>query len=226
MYGGIFLLSLCLSFGISRYWKNYKQEPNQIISEPGPDTTNVPPVRSVNVKIIVDEVQKKGNKYVLRVHGEDIPEGMSVLYRILENGIQSENGYFDNLPPSKFGKYTVAISDVSVDTMLVQEAISGFDEVKIEPSPAQDVMSSSEFQALLLNPNDYSILGGKNPKVARSVSIRVQGLKDDRAPGDIQSVRDKIANGIWQSARVANVGYDNSGRINSVVLQPIYPSEE
>ena len=78
-------------------------------------------------------------------------------------------------------------------------------------------------QSLLLNQNDNSLLGGKNPKVARTVIIRAQGLEEgERAPGDILAVREKIANGIWTSARVVSVGYDNSGRINSVTIQPVY----
>lgn len=93
-----------------------------------------------------------------------------------------------------------------------------------KPVPEVSRMSKDEFQSLLLNQKDNSLLGGKNPKVALSVIIRTQGMNEgERAPGDILAVREKIANGIWTSLRVVAVGYDdNSGKINSVTIQPIY----
>lgn len=85
-------------------------------------------------------------------------------------------------------------------------------------------MSASDFQRLLLDQNDSSVLGGKNPKVARTVSITVKSLRDgDKKPGDILAVREKIANGIWTSASVSSVNYDSQGRVNSVVIIPNYP---
>lgn len=85
-------------------------------------------------------------------------------------------------------------------------------------------MSAVEFQRLLLDQNDSSLLGGMNHGVARRVSIIVRSLNEgDRKPEDILAVRDKIANGIWVSAIVNSVNYDSQGKINSIVISPIYP---
>jgi len=85
-------------------------------------------------------------------------------------------------------------------------------------------MSAVEFQRLLLDQNDSSLLGGMNHGVAKRVSIIVRSLNEgDRKPEDILAVRDKIANGIWVSAIVNSVNYDSQGKINSIVISPIYP---
>ena len=84
-------------------------------------------------------------------------------------------------------------------------------------------MTAAQFQALLLNQNDNSLLGGKNPKIAKSVALSFTDLKEgEKRPNDILAVREKIAFGIWSSARVVRVGYDESGRINSATIQPVY----
>ena len=102
----------------------------------------------------------------------------------------------------------------------MSEAVSGF--VLIDDAQV-DKMTAGQFQALLLNQNDNSLLGGKHPKIARNVTLTFTGLQDgEKRPNDILAVREKIAFGIWSSARVLQVGYDENGRINSARIQPVY----
>jgi len=90
---------------------------------------------------------------------------------------------------------------------------------------AAEKLSAAQFSGLM-HSGDVSILGGKNPKVAKVVTIHVAGARsDDRRPDDIQAVRDKVSNGIWSGYTVSGVGYDGNGKINSVTVQPSYPEE-
>ena len=85
-------------------------------------------------------------------------------------------------------------------------------------------MSASEFGNLLIHGNV-----GKNPRVARFVTIRTRGLREGDRPidnGDMMGVYIKIDNEKWESIRVISVGYDDLNRINSVVIEPIYPKDQ
>lgn len=99
---------------------------------------------------------------------------------------------------------------------------------KLEPAPVQK-MTTGEFQSLLLNLHDNSLIAGRNlkarhPKVAESVSLSFEGMREgERRPTDIQEVRDKIANEQWESARVVSLGYDANGHVNAASIKPIYP---
>ena len=186
-----------------------------------PDSTYIEQEDTV-IKIVCDYKQQNGDNYSLRVHAEDIPERIVTQYVIEELKIKSSNGQFNNIPGSQSGKYTILALNSFNNEELARLEISGFNIIKPNSIPVER-MTKSEFQSLLLNQNDNTLLGGKNPKVSRNIIIRPQGLEEgERAPGDILAVREKIANGIWTSARVVSVGYDDNGKINSVVIKPIY----
>ncbi|MCF0126497.1 MAG: hypothetical protein HUJ68_12240 [Clostridia bacterium] len=98
--------------------------------------------------------------------------------------------------------------------------------VKTSPiSQSNNKMTASDFQRLLIDQNDNSLLGGRNPYVAKKVTIIVNSIRDgEKKPQDILDVRDKIANGIWTTTYVQSVGYDAHGKVNSVVITPQYPN--
>ena len=115
-------------------------------------------------------------------------------------------------------------SIISVDPQEFQPVEKPNEKVEVKKEEKRvEQMTSSEFQSLLLNQNDNSLLGGKHPKVAKTVTLSFEGLhEEERIPGDILAVREKIAFGKWNSAKVLRVGYDENGRINSAKVQPIY----
>lgn len=87
----------------------------------------------------------------------------------------------------------------------------------------QNKMSAAEFQSLIAG-GDNSILGGKNPKVSKSISFSVSGLREgERRPQDVVGIREKVGNGVWASFTVSSVGYDAQGKINSAIIVPHYP---
>lgn len=93
------------------------------------------------------------------------------------------------------------------------------DQINVE----KNKMSAAEFQNLIVG-GDNSILGGKNPKVAKTIQFSVDGLREgDRRPQDVVGIREKVGNGIWTSFRVSTVGYDSQGKIDSAVIVPNYP---
>jgi hypothetical protein len=199
------------------------KETNEVIKDtvsPVPEN-NVQemPVLQKPVKIVSAVVKKTGDDYTLQITCSDVPANVVLGYEIPDLRMKNTDGYFIRIPGRKSGNYRVNVTNSLTGEVLASKTVTGFirEETKVE------LMSSGEFQALLLNQNDNSLLGGKHPKVAKSVALSFEGLRDDdRRPGDILAVREKIAYGIWTSAKVIKVGYDESGRINSARIQPIY----
>ncbi len=98
-------------------------------------------------------------------------------------------------------------------------------EAKAKAKQNQDNrMSKQEFQKLLLTQTDVTLLGGKNPKVAKHIRFTIQNMHSDETirPDDVLSIRAKIANDIWTSAKVISVDYDNNGLINAATVSPVY----
>ena len=172
------------------------------------------------LEIVSKEVQKVGDSYSLRVICINVPANVVLKYELPDLRLKNSDGYFTRIPGRKSGSYIINVTNSSTGEVLASKTVYGF---KLKEEKIVEQMSSSEFQALLLNQGDNSLLGGKHPKVARSISLSFEGLReDDRKPGDILAVREKIAYGIWRSAKVVRVGYDANGKINSARIQPVY----
>ena len=186
-----------------------------------PEDANVPEIAVTEpVRITSAVVKKTGSEYTLQVTCTNVPENVILGYEIPDLRMKNTDGYFIRIPGRKSGSYKVIVTNSITGDILASKVVSGF--VKAD-EPVADLMTASEFQALLLNQNDNSLLGGKHPKVAKSVSLSFEGLHDDdKRPNDILAVREKISFGIWSSAKVLRVGYDENGRINSARIQPIY----
>lgn len=96
-------------------------------------------------------------------------------------------------------------------------------EAEAKAKAEANKMTAAEFQRILAS-SDASILGGKNPKVAKNIQISCQGLRDgEKKPGDVVAVRQKVIMDQWISFTVVSVGYDSTGKINSAVIRPNYP---
>ncbi len=166
-------------------------------------------------------LKRNGSTYTLIVKCENVPEDIVVLYKILGLDVVSETGEFRRVPGISSGKFTVTAFNSEDMSTIARKEISGFNLVDEHP---MEKMSASDFQTLLLNQNDNSLLGGKNPKVAKYVALHCVGLNEGDFPAnDIQHVREKIANGIWSTCIVNNVGYNERGQINSATIRPVYP---
>lgn len=164
---------------------------------------------------------KQGDKYNIQVKCENLQEGIVVSYKVKELKISTNDGNFTNLPGCQNGEYTFVATNTSTNDIVAEIVIGGF--IQNQEEATVQKMSVRDFQRLLLNQNDNSLLGGKNPRVARYVRFTCVGLHEGDYPAeDVQHVRDKIANDIWKSAVVTNVGYNERGQINSATITPVY----
>jgi hypothetical protein len=223
-----FVVTCIIAFFITK--SCIKDEQEEIIVEPGPnepddslvvDTdTLTTPFNSPELRVIKKE--KKGNAYFLQVTCNNLPDDDIVIYYVIEElNRKSNDGKFNDIPGSKDGKYTVVAKDSESNEKITTLIVDGFNPITEEISIQK--MTIGEFQRLLLNQNDNSLLGGKNPRVALYVKLTCAGLRDgDFAAGDIQHVRDKVANGIWKSATVLDVKYNEKGQINAATIRPVY----
>lgn len=237
LIAGVFLLCVGIGFLATKLGKdNVKETNDSSISQNGgseehnptvvkQDTLQTNKVKDEHeslepIKIVSKDVKRVGNFYSLRMVCVNIPKNVIISYEIPALKRKSRDGYFTKIPGCKSGSYQLNVINAKTKDILLSEVVSGFlpvEEAKVEK------MTAGQFQALLLNQNDNSLLGGKNPKIARSIMLSFVGLEEgEKRPNDILAVREKIAFGIWSSARVLQVGYDDSGRINSAIIQPVY----
>ena len=187
------------------------------VQERETSTVEKPQLKLVSLK-------RNGSTYTLIVNCENAPEDIVVHYKILGLDFVSETGVFRKVPGISSGKFTVTAFNSEDMSTIARKEISGFNLIDEHPV---EKMSASEFQSLLLNQKDNSLLGGKNPKVAKYVALHCVGLNEGDFPAnDIQHVREKIANGIWSTCIVNHVGYNERGQINSATIRPVYPNSQ
>lgn len=226
----VFFLCLCVGFFLTKSTKSLISQnngndtiiDNPIIEEPDSiDTLQVQKEVSTQVlEISSTDVQKMGDSYSLQITCTNVPANVILSYEVPSLRLKNLDGYFTRIPGCESGSYKVNVINSATGEILVSKVVSGF---KLKKEKPVDPMSSVEFQSLLLNQSDNSLLGGQHPKVAKSIALSFEGLRDDdRKPSDILAIRDKINFGIWSSAKVLRVGYDEKGKINSVRIQPVY----
>ena len=222
---GVFVVCAIVGFLLTRFAQdridgNESDKPDTTIIDPVDPEVNVDSLEQQPVKIESMVKKTSNNVYSLQISCSNVPDDAVLVYEIPDLQKKNSDGYFTQIPGRKSGSYKVIVKNHATNEVLASKDVSGFKLIEEKPV---ETMSAGEFQALLLNQNDNSLLGGKNPKVAKSIAFSFEGLNDgDKRPGDILSVREKIAYGIWSSARVLRVGYDEKGRINSVKIQPVY----
>ena len=86
-------------------------------------------------------------------------------------------------------------------------------------------MTIKEFEVLLNDLNDDTLIGEGSSKVSKSVKITVRNQKEGgKKMRNALDVREKIETGIWKRARVISIGHDEqTGKITSAIVEPIYP---
>lgn len=225
--GVVFLISVGLGFLLTRYARTNvaEDELSETDSVAVNDTVplvgeglEVPQIDQFEIATV--EVQKTGYNYSLKIVCKNVPDNIVLEYEIPELGMKSSDGFFSKVPGSKSESYEVIVIDKSNNEVLASKVVDGFRLIEAE---SVERMSSGMFQSLLLNQNDNTLLGGKHPQVAKTVTLSFEGLRDgEKRPGDILAVREKIAYGIWTSAKVLTVGYNDNGKINYAKIQPVY----
>lgn len=211
--------------------ENENEQPitNDTLSEAIPQTKkgDTAKVSSV-VTIEASPVQMSKHGYSVVLSAKNLPLNATIAYEIWDKSkciAKSKTGEFSRIPGNAKGEYTAKVRNTQTNEVLCELTIAGFFEKTEteEKSVVEKKMTSSEFQRLLLS-NDHSIMGGRNPKVAKNIKINVKGIRSgERHPDDILAIREKISYGTWRTALVRSVSYDQSGKVNEVTIEPVYP---
>lgn len=182
-----------------------------------------------------------GNSYRFRCTCTGVPEGTNIHYELWSNRLVqlSKDGNFKNVPGIAGGKYKLCLVKDENEN-LVTIRVSGFMPVENEDSPESEeavlekpkkmLITKDEFEAKMLNPNDNSLVVArratdKKTVLAHGFSITIVGMatSEKNLPTDIEGIHDKIHFGIWKSARVIELVYnEKTGQVTKATISPIY----
>ena len=92
------------------------------------------------------------------------------------------------------------------------------------------LITKDEFEAKMLNPNDNSLVVArratdKKTVLAHGFTITIVGMatSEKNLPTDIEGIHDKIHFGIWKSARVIELVYnEKTGQVTKATISPVY----
>lgn len=121
---------------------------------------------------------------------------------------------------------------------LVTIRVSGFVPIENEDSTESGgavqkkkmLITKDEFETKMLNPNDNSLVVArratdKKTVLAHGFSITIVGMatSEKNLPTDIEGIHDKIHFGIWKSARVIELVYnEKTGQVTKATISPVY----
>lgn len=180
-----------------------------------------------------------GDGYRFRCTCTGVPEGTNIHYELWSNRLvqSSKDGNFKNVPGIAGGKYKLCLVKDENEN-LVTIRVPGFMPVENKDSPKPGkaepekkmLISKDEFEAKMLNPNDNSLVVArratdKKTVLAHGFSITIVGMatSEKNLPTDIEGIHDKIHFGIWKSARVIELVYnEKTGQVTKATISPVY----
>ena len=195
-------------------------ELNDSVSAPNPPG----PIVALIIKNTAPVLDKSKKSYSFNVEVQNVPEGSTPLFVLTEPFdsakvvAQNNDGHFKQIKPQgSNGAYQLYVSAKGAET--ITQTITGFDEIK----PVVKRMSAAELESLLLN-NPYSVM--EHPQINNKCSIKCSNLKSgDPRPESLTAITQRISMGTWVGLSVTGVGYDDTGRINSVSIVAKYSEE-
>ena len=182
-----------------------------------------------------------GDSYRFRCTCTGVPEGTNIHYELWSNRLvqSSKDGNFKNVPGIAGGKYKLCLVKEENEN-LVTIFVSGFMPVENEDTPGSGepvvetpkkmLITKDEFEAKMLNPNDNSLVVArratdKKTVLAHGFTITIVGMatSEKNLPTDIEGIHDKIHFGIWKSARVIELVYnEKTGQVTKATISPVY----
>lgn len=241
-----FLMAACLSFFLTRWIRNDNRnetviiEPEEnIIDKPGTDTIpdTIPEKKAeLNNELVIHPekvilkasrpVANDDNNYSFKASfsGEVKESYHFELWNNTSLVQTSKNGFFANIPE---GNYKLCLkSDVTGNNIVPAISVKAYTPPAPEP---KKLISESDFQIKMLDPNDVSLNGGKKSFVTKSfrvVVVNTVASDNDFVASDIQDVRDLIYTyGKWKSARVVELEYDSRGYVTLAKIAPVLNNE-
>lgn len=182
-----------------------------------------------------------GDSYRFKCTCTGVPEGTNIHYELWSNRLvqSSQDGNFKNVPGIAGGKYKLCLVKDENEN-LVTIRVSGFMPIENEDSqksgetgqekPKKPLITKDEFEKKMLNPNDNSLVVArratdKNTVLAHGFSITIVGMatSEKNLPTDIEGIHDKIHFGIWKSASVIELVYnEKTGQVTKATISPVY----
>ena len=199
------------------------------------------PVETEQIRLNPSKPELWGDSYRFRCTCTGVPEGTNIHYELWSNRLvqSSKDGNFKNVPGIAGGKYKLCLVKEENEN-LVTIIVSGFMPVENEdtPEPGEPVIETpkkmlitkDEFEAKMLNPNDNSLVVArratdKKTVLAHGFTITIVGMatSEKNLPTDIEGIHDKIHFGIWKSARVIELVYnEKTGQVTKATISPVY----
>lgn len=203
--------------------------------------TNPGPEASINKEKISLNPSKPelwGDSYRFKCTCTGVPEGTNIHYELWSDRLvqSSKDGNFKNVPGIAGGKYKLCLVKDEAEN-LVTIRVSGFMPIENGASPEpggavqkKPLITKDEFEAKMLNPNDNSLVVArratdKKTVLAHGFSITIVGMatSEKNLPTDIEGIHDKIHFGIWKSARVIELVYnEKTGQVTKATITPVY----
>ena len=182
-----------------------------------------------------------GDSYRFKCTCTGVPEGTNIHYELWSDRLvqSSKDGNFKNVPGIAGGKYKLCLVKDENEN-LVTIRVSGFMPIKNEDSqksgetvqekPKKPLITKDEFEKKMLNPNDNSLVVArratdKKTVLAHGFSITIVGMatSEKNLPTDIEGIHDKIHFGIWKSAHVIDLVYnEKTGQVTKATISPVY----
>lgn len=179
-----------------------------------------------------------GDSYRFKCTCTGVPEETNIHYELWSDRLvqSSKDGNFKNVPGIAGGKYKLCLVKDENEN-LVTIRVSGFMPIKNEDSPEpggavqkKPLITKDEFEAKMLNPNDNSLVVArratdKKTVLAHGFSITIVGMatSEKNLPTDIEGIHDKIHFGIWKSAHVIDLVYnEKTGQVTKATISPVY----
>lgn len=179
-----------------------------------------------------------GDSYRFKCTCTGVPEGTNIHYELWSDRLvqSSKDGNFKNVPGIAGGKYKLCLVKDEAEN-LVTIRVSGFMPIENGGSPEpggavqkKPLITKDEFEAKMLNPNDNSLVVArratdKKTVLAHGFSITIVGMatSEKNLPTDIEGIHDKIHFGIWKSARVIELVYnEKTGQVTKATISPVY----
>lgn len=202
------------------------------------------------VSISATKPKLNGDSYSFVVTAINMPQNESPSFELYNKSVKlqsSSNGVFSNVPGVAGGKYIVWLVG-SKSGRLTSTTIRGCnlprteadnksvatDSVKQETAkpekPKKMLITKDEFQSRLLNANDMTLkmarkASDKQSILSKNFNVAVIDMnpEENKKPSDVEGVREKIHFGIWKSATVVDISYDEAtGQVTRVVVKPVY----
>ncbi len=197
------------------------------------------------VTISISKPKLNDDCYSFVVTANNLPQNESVYYELYNiKGMKvksSTNGSFSGIPGVPGGKYIVWLvgsKSGKLKSTFVQGCIptntenniKNGKEDEIVERPRKMLVTKEDFQSKLLNANDMTLkmsrkASDKKSLLSKNFYVVVINMNSDenKKPTDIEGVREKIHFGIWKSASVTDISYDEAtGQVTRVVIKPIY----